>query len=58
MTLTQADSLPVTYSLEEVVGTGSAPSVRWLQHQIRAGRVPARKIGRHWRMTGEGLLHE
>ncbi|ASZ72675.1 excise [Mycobacterium phage Apocalypse] len=26
-------------------------SERWLTEQVRAGRVPGRKIGRHWRMT-------
>jgi excisionase family DNA binding protein len=24
---------------------------RWLANQIRAKRIPARKIGGHWRMT-------
>ncbi|AEK08006.1 hypothetical protein ANAYA_47 [Mycobacterium phage Anaya] len=26
-------------------------SERWLTEQVRAGRVPGRKIGRSWRMT-------
>ncbi|ASR86788.1 excise [Mycobacterium phage Findley] len=26
-------------------------SERWLTEQIRAGRIPGRKVGRHWRMT-------
>lgn len=26
-------------------------SERWLTEQVRAGRIPGRKIGRHWRMT-------
>lgn len=46
-----ATTMTATHSLTEVVAAGNAPSVRWLQQQIRAGRVPARKIGRHWRMT-------
>lgn len=43
------------HSLEAVVGAGLAPSVRWLQDQIRAGRIPAHKIGRHWVMTDTDL---
>lgn len=49
--MTHATTMTATHSLPEVVAAGNAPSVRWLQQQIRAGRVPARKIGRHWRMT-------
>ncbi|QWK51378.1 excise [Mycobacterium phage Stinson] len=26
-------------------------SERWLTEQVRAGRIPGRKIGRSWRMT-------
>lgn len=37
--------------LEAIVDAGLAPSVRWLQDQIRAKRIPAHKIGRHWVMT-------
>jgi len=44
-----------THALDEVVAAGNAPSVRWLQHQIRAGRVTARKIGRTWRMTNKDV---
>lgn len=43
------------HSLEAVVEAGLAPSVRWLQDQIRAGRIPAHKIGRHWVMTDDDL---
>lgn len=43
------------HSLEEIVVAGLAPSVRWLQDQIRAGRIPAHKIGRHWVMTDADL---
>jgi hypothetical protein len=39
------------YALEEVAAAGLAPSVRWLQDQIRAKKIPAHKIGRHWIMT-------
>ena len=28
-----------------------APSERWLIEQLRSGRFPGRKVGRHWRMT-------
>jgi hypothetical protein len=44
-----------TYSLAEVVAAGNAPSVRWLQKEIRARRITARKIGRHWRMTDRDI---
>lgn len=43
------------HRLEEVVAAGLAPSVRWLQDQIRAGCIPAHKIGRHWVMTDADL---
>ncbi|MGY4711768.1 helix-turn-helix domain-containing protein [Mycolicibacterium sp. CBM1] len=49
--MTLAAPIIATYSLDEVVAAINAPSVRWLQEQIRAGRVPARKFGRQWRMT-------
>lgn len=39
------------HRLQAVVEAGLAPSVRWLEDQIRARRIPARKIGRHWVMT-------
>lgn len=39
------------HQLEAVVEAGLAPSVRWLQDGIRAGRIPAHKLGRHWVMT-------
>jgi len=44
-----------TYSLDEVVAAGNAPSVQWLQRQVRSGRVTACKIGRHWRMTEQDI---
>lgn len=39
------------HALQEIVGAGLAPSVRWLQDGIRAKRIPAHKLGRHWVMT-------
>jgi hypothetical protein len=47
--------ITTTYSLAEVVAAGNAPSVRWLQREIRARHVSARKIGRHWRMTDQDI---
>jgi hypothetical protein len=44
-----------TYSLDEIVAAGNAPSVRWLQKEIRARRITAHKIGRHWRMTDRDI---
>ena len=44
-----------TYPLEEVVAAGNAPSIKWLQKEIRARRITARKIGRHWRMTEQDV---
>jgi hypothetical protein len=32
-----------------------APSERWLIEQLRAGRFPGRKVGRHWRMTDDDV---
>lgn len=32
-----------------------APSERWLVGQLRAGRFPGRKVGRHWVMTAEDI---
>jgi hypothetical protein len=43
------------HRLEQIVDAGLAPSVRWLQDQIRAQRIPAHKIGRHWVMTDTDL---
>ncbi len=39
------------HRLHVLVEAGLAPSVRWLEDQIRGRRIPARKIGRHWVMT-------
>jgi hypothetical protein len=43
------------YSLQSIVDAGLAPSQRWLQDQIRARRIPAHKIGRHWVMTDDDI---
>lgn len=44
-----------TMSLEEAAAEIGAPSVGWLAKMIRANRVPARKIGRSWRMTRDDI---
>ncbi|OCB09281.1 hypothetical protein A5717_26270 [Mycolicibacterium porcinum] len=44
-----------TQSLEEVAAEIGAPSAEWLAKMIRANRVPARKIGRSWRMTPDDI---
>lgn len=43
------------HRLQDIVDAGLAPSVRWLQDQIRAKHIPAHKIGRHWVMTDEDV---
>lgn len=43
------------HSLQEIVDAGIAPSVRWLQDQIRAKKIPAHKIGRHWVLTDSDI---
>jgi hypothetical protein len=45
-----------TYSLAEVaealgIDAEMKDPETWLMRQIRAGRIRARKIGRHWHMT-------
>ena len=43
-----------TYSIAEVaVSLDCTP--RWLIEQVRAGRFPAKKVGRHWRMTDQDI---
>ncbi|MCT7373189.1 helix-turn-helix domain-containing protein [Mycolicibacterium llatzerense] len=44
------------YPLNEVIASWDladkmSDPERWLQRQIRSGRVTARKVGRHWFMT-------
>jgi hypothetical protein len=43
------------HHLQDIVDAGLAPSVRWLQDQIRARRFPAHKQGRHWVMTDDDI---
>ena len=45
-----------THSLAQVVKMMPAPSERWLLEKIRKGQFPARKIGRHWRMSNQDVL--
>lgn len=39
------------HQLSAVVEAGLAPSVKWLQAQLRDKKIPGHKIGRHWVMT-------
>lgn len=43
------------HALQAVADAGLAPSARWLQDQIRAKKIPAHKIGRHWIMTDSDI---
>lgn len=43
------------HALQAVADAGLAPSARWLQDQIRAKKIPAHKIGRHWVMTDSDI---
>lgn len=45
-----------TYSTSEASVMMGAPSERWLLKQVRSGRLPGRKIGRHWRLTDDDIL--
>ena len=47
--------MTATHSMAEVTERLGAPSERWVVDQIRAGRFPARKIGRAWRMTDQDI---
>lgn len=40
-----------TFELARAVELTGAPSEDWLMRKIRVGIFPARKAGRHWRMT-------
>lgn len=44
-----------TYSTADVAERIMGCSDRWLIEQLRAGRFPGRKIGRHWRMTDQDI---
>ncbi|AHB79579.1 excise [Mycobacterium phage Validus] len=41
---------PLTFPLADVARRIPC-SERWLTEQVRAGRIPGRKVGRSWRMT-------
>lgn len=42
---------PITHDIPAACTAMGAPSERWLIEQLRCGRFPGRKVGRHWRMT-------
>jgi hypothetical protein len=44
-------SAPLTYDLAEAAERIGGVSERWLAAQLRAGKLPGRKVGRKWRMT-------
>lgn len=46
---------PITYNIADAAQRMGAPSERWVVDQIRAGRFPARKMGRAWRMTEQDI---
>lgn len=46
---------PITYNIGDAAQRMGAPSERWVVEQIRAGRFPARKMGRAWRMTEQDI---
>jgi hypothetical protein len=47
---------PITYAIADAAKRMGAPSERWVVEQIRAGRFPARKMGRAWRMTDQDIV--
>ena len=47
-------SVAVTYSIAEVAASFNC-SPRWLTEQVRAGRFPAKKICKRWRMTDQDI---
>lgn len=46
---------PITCDIATAAQRLGAPSERWVVEQIRAGRFPARKMGRIWRMTEQDI---
>ncbi len=42
---------PLTYDLTEAAERIGGVSEKWLAAQLRAGKLPGRKVGRSWRMT-------
>ncbi len=49
------DSLPLLLSASEVAAELSM-STSWVRTQIRAGKIPATKLGRQVRVTRENVL--
>ncbi len=45
----------LTHNLVEANKRIGGPSRRWLREECAAGRLPARKIGREWRMTDDDI---
>jgi hypothetical protein len=56
---TESPTDATTYALAEVAteicGTSMADPQRWLKRRIVAGVIPARKVGRQWRMTRDDI---
>lgn len=44
-------TFPLTYDLAAAAERIGGVSEKWLAVQLRRGKLPGRKIGRHWRMT-------
>jgi hypothetical protein len=42
---------PLTYDLADAAERIGGVSEKWLATQLRQGKLPGRKVGRHWRMT-------
>ncbi|GAY18732.1 hypothetical protein MSZK_54580 [Mycobacterium sp. shizuoka-1] len=45
----------LTYDLAAATERIGAPSTEWLIVNLRHGRFPGRKIGRHWRLTDDDI---
>jgi len=43
---------PVAYGVKAI----GAPSERWYVARLRDGRLPGRKVGRHWRLTEQDII--
>lgn len=48
-------TFPIAQVAAEICGDSMLDPERWLIRQIKAGRVTARKVGRHWRMTQQDV---
>ena len=44
-----------THPVECGVKAIGAPSERWYVARLRDGRLPGRKVGRHWRLTEQDI---